>query len=229
MLLTGCFLALTACRESDDGPSSKNRVHDQKVHAVADAPAPEPLTAIYLIERVHRFYPRFKPFEESLEAFYGRADTAPETRSRWAAVRQGRTRDWSLLLSVLEKKLPGYRLWNPMPGPPISFNVCIAPENPGKTGVDKTLVFSVSHLAPLYFVYESHMRMYSDEPMRVFDAPTDAFPGVLDVVDRAIREHFGARRIDPELARLPVQDIQAGSLEIGEATVADALFDDDRM
>lgn len=197
---------------------------------MADAPAPEPLTAIYLLERVHRFYPRFKPLEESIEAFHERADKAPETRARWAAIRQGQTRDWLALLSVLEKKLPRYRLWNALPGPPTSFNVCISPENPAETTrISKTLVFSVSHLAPLYFVYESHMRRYTDEPMLILDEPTDAFPGVLEIVDRAIRERFGARRIDPALARLPVQDIQAASLGLGEVTVADALFDDDRM
>lgn len=143
---------------------------------------------------------------------------------------------WEALLTTLEDTLPRNSLMDSTRG---YHDVCYTARihlgsdestSPTKGILNKELVVSVSFLAPLYLLYESHWyeRGTRDdpeyEPAGILLETTSESSHIVRVLEPRITEMLGCERLDPHVGATIVPDIQVGTLEPGEASLMDALF-----
>ncbi len=195
-----------------------------------------------LIQLSYRYYPRLGdalyrlPAQEYDELY----QATPEFQALFAAQQkaiQDRTR-WRALLTALVDALPANSLMDSTRG---YSDVCYTArieigthETATEGTLCKELVMSMSFLAPLYLLYESHFheRGTRDEPeygpTRILLELSSESTNIAHILERKIATMFGYERLDPSVGATIVPDIQVGYLEPGEASLMDALFTDSR-
>lgn len=198
-----------------------------------------PLSTDDLIQLAYRYYPRLGDALYRLPAqAYDRLDqSTPEYRARLAIQQraiQDRTR-WRALLDALEGALPRNPLMDSTRGyPDVCYTARIAIGTSTDAGRTREVVATLSFLAPLYLVYESHWyeRGTPDEPeydpAHILLELAPESTEIVHVLEQKIAETFGYERLDPRAGATIVPGIQVGNLEPGQASLMDALFTDNR-
>jgi hypothetical protein len=94
----------------------------------------------------------------------------------------------------------------------------------------RAIVACISILVPLYLLYVSHQKHIDNchsEPI-IYYRPTNETANYWRVVAEHIEAIFGYTEISYEIGSLRVPDVVAGNVQMGEATLLDCLFTDDR-
>ncbi len=195
-----------------------------------------------LTQLSYRYYPRLGdalyrlPAQEYDELYQATLEFQALFAAQQEAI-QDRTR-WRAFLTALEDALPENPLMDSTRG---YSDVCYTAridisthETATEGTLRKELVVSMSFLAPLYLLYESHSyeRGTRDEPeyelAQLLRELSSESTDIVHVLEQKIAGTFGCERLDPRVGATIIPDIQVGNLEPGQASLMDALFTDNR-
>ncbi len=189
----------------------------------------EQLNSDALVELVHRYYVTHL---YSGEPGYYESEQYRRLYALRRAAELERTDLWRNFLTRVRKTLSDCFVWD------LSYlrhdnchrvRVYVRGTTP-QTVDTKAVMACISILAPVYVTYTSYQEhvdgLYSKS--RTFYEPRPDTREVEEVVEAEIRSVFGFRRLPNGVLFTPVPDIQCGNRALGEATLADCLFTDDR-
>ena len=184
-----------------------------------------------LLDVVSRYYPRWDPGRETLEAYVERYPSAPETQKRLELGRYALARqEWSRFYQAVQQALPDLFVHTGMPPWPQipSYQVVTSITYPPGTKRYKYIVFRMSYLAPVYDYYESDHRA-DDRRTAVSLTPSPAANTVVAIIERKIAEYFpGYQKLDPAFGERALPDIGLPVTLPGKGTLQQALFAEDR-
>ncbi len=215
----GC-LALAAC-------SSESRPKQDQAGDMSARSAP---SVEELLEVIARYYPRWKRDKETMGDYLDRYPHAPEFVDLQILVSQALDDHarWYAFLTDVRATLAGDASVQEG-APPMytipSYQVAITIDGPGSN--HRHIVFRFSYLAPVYDIYESH-RNRKGIRLTTYLQPTKASIPIVEAVEQVIPRHFDHVRLDTKVGEIRLTDISVGNLSPGQATIADALFDDGR-
>ena len=181
-----------------------------------------------LMEVAYKYYPRWYPKRESLEAYLVGYDRKLEF---WRLVHfiERATEDntrWHELLRAVKAAFPEH--WVDDGRPPSweipSYQLVLE----YKHGAGSRLVnFRLSFFVPFYDYYETERDKDGILVWQQLHPSPESAP-IVEVIEREIHERFGYRKLDPELGETLVPEIGIDTALPGEVTLAGALFEIDR-
>ena len=223
------------CKQSNSRENSSEILQRQ----VSGLPEPHSGESLTARERQHvaslkavlgRYYPTWERVDETVDDYLARYENSPE-RGRLKALVKDRVRDdgdWQRFLRDVERNMPEdvlVRDGRPPFGVIPSYQLVIQATRP--RGL-VALVWRFSYLAPVYDYYES-TRDQNNLLVETRLAPSAETASLVNQVRGLIGKHYGDYRELPiSVSTTLMPDMGTGNLSPGEATLADALFEDSR-
>ncbi len=185
------------------------------------------LAVPYLIDLIHRFYPRNIYTTDARYDSQAEAIKLRELRK----TAQEESSAWNTLLQRIRQELPGCSLWEL---PYLLYDPCRCvrvslEDSPMGASEQKAAVLLVSVLAPVYHIYASFQRIESKQVVeqRVWHPPLPLDYQSLEArLDSLAHSVLGTSRLPNEILFAPVPDIQVGNLDLGRAQIIHCLFTD---
>lgn len=176
---------------------------------------------------VHRFYPANlydsdPKYKESIEfrRLYSARLASQEHSGPW----------WTHFLDEIEKALPGHDVqdWTYLPHDNCWRCRVYLPGAKDRTSKTASVAL-LSILAPVYVVYTSHVDFDGSKwRSSVSYQPRSETSAQGRVIESLITSIFDFTRLPPDVLFTPVPDIQCFNVDLGQATLFDCLFTDDR-
>jgi len=183
-------------------------------------------TAGELVELVHQYYPA----NLNEEGF--KSEQAQRLLALLARIEIERAPLWNRFIERLRSHEPKSIVWDL--SRPLNVQQChrVRVYVPGTlmARVDATAVMAcLSVMAPLYIVFTSYEHVEGDRTTtRVSYEPRPETIDLERMLERNIEETFGFTRLPNEVLFTPVPDLAPGNRLLGQATLADCLFTDNR-
>lgn len=251
LVIVWVMLAISGCQCRDRGDIGQAAPAPEESGTPGEALRPsgrelsaaERSQAADLIALATAYYPVWEPGRESVNDYFERFYSAPETERLQLLIRQRMERDrdiWRIFLREMQQALRqasrhdiAVRDGNPPMFCIPSFQVILHDEH---ARGEVTLVFRLSMLAPFYDSYE-RIRDSVNHTVETSLSPTGETAALAEIARGVIAKHFPAyRELPPELGSVPVPNVltihpgvrTGADAAIAELTLAELLFEDTR-
>ncbi len=196
------------------------------------------LSPVELLEIVRTYYPPVRPRDLEEWGAHEALRASPHYRRFMDRRRVGdeQAHEWRALIRNLAPDLPTYKLWDHTAPSHNSYEAAAywrdAPR-PTHGTIRTSLVVRVSYLAPVYEIYESHVRIVFVGPdkdrinfrdrKRMHDISEPFLPAA-DAFAQAIADQYGYQRLYPDVLDLQIMHMLNWDSGGSTSSMAEALF-----